>query len=91
MFLAKVLPEEKIIKSLHKPVFGFGVFVSKFLVIRIGKKAADEFETGIIKTLISVVCRIPLIFLDGMLHDNEIKKPKNGKNNVTKQKSKGSK
>lgn len=85
MALAKLMPEEKIIKAVEKPVFQFGVFVSKFLVIRIGQKAADEFETGIIKTLISVVCKVPLIFLGGMLHDNNLKKP-NNRNNDAKQK-----
>ncbi len=74
ILLAKVIPEEKILKFLHKPLYSSGIFVSKFLVMRIGKKSAEGFEHGVLKTLISIICNIPLYFLEGMLADNDKKK-----------------
>lgn len=76
MVLAKILPEEKVVKSIAPMVYKAGVFVSKFLILRIGKRAAEKFETGIIKTLLVVVISIIKSFLEGMISDNETKKPK---------------
>lgn len=79
LILAKVLPEENILKFIHKPLFGLGVLISKTLVLRIGKKATENFETGIFKTLLTVISFCPMYILDGMLSDNEKIKEKNAK------------
>ncbi len=75
MILAKVLPEEKIVKIIEPMFYKAGVFVSKFLILRLGKSAAEKFETGIIKTLLSILISIIQNFLIGMINDNHTKKP----------------
>lgn len=70
----KYCPKGKLLQWIEKPCRGFGVAVSKFLVLRLGRKAAEKVEEGIIVTLLTVIGKAPLFVVDGLLADNEKKK-----------------
>ena len=75
MIMARCADEEKLLTKIEKPCYGFGVFFSKFLIIRLrGKISAENFETGAIKTILVVASKAIMFFVAGMLSDNEKKK-----------------
>jgi hypothetical protein len=72
--LARKLPKSKIAARLVPMAHGAGVFVSKFLMLRIGKGATDSFEEGVVVTLGDVAAKTIQAFVDGMLEDNDRRK-----------------
>ena len=70
----KFCPKKKLIAWIEKPCRGLGITISKFLVLRIGKRAANRVEEGIISTILTVLGQIPLFINDGLLSDNNKKR-----------------
>lgn len=77
-------PKKKINTWVEKPLRNFGRLVSKFLILRLGKKAAEKVEEGIIVTLLDVIGNIALYIKEGLLEDNEKKKGTKNGNKKTK-------
>lgn len=75
-FLRFVPKDKLIVRTI--PYSGFaGRFVSKFLILRIGKDAAEKVEEGIIVTLFSVLLANIECFLQNLRADNEKRKAQN--------------
>lgn len=73
---AKFCPRAKLQEWLKPPMINIGRGISKFLILRLGKKSADKVEEGIIVTVLDVLGYAPLYIRDGLLEDNETKKEK---------------
>lgn len=73
---ARFMPKEKIIGFLAPKFYAAGVFVSKFLILRLGKKSAERVEQGIIITIANSTSECIGKFVDGLIADNELKKEK---------------
>lgn len=69
----RMCPKSKILAWLQKPCYGVGVIISKFLTVRIGKKAAERVEESIISTLLECLGQAPLYINRGLLADNKKK------------------
>jgi hypothetical protein len=78
MLFAKFCPKEKGNTVAINIGNKIGTIISKFLTIRIGKKAAEAVEEGIIATLLSWIGRGFIAIHDSMLVDN-IKENKDAK------------
>jgi hypothetical protein len=85
---AKYCPQNAILKKIEKPLFGFGVAISKFLILRLGKESARKVEEGLISTLLIVIGKAPLYILEGLLSDNKKVGSNGKKNNATNNRSK---
>ena len=70
----RVCPKDKLLAWIKKPCYGLGVAISKFLLIRLGRRASQRVEEGIISTLLVCIGQAPLFINEGMLADNEKKK-----------------
>lgn len=73
---AKYCPKGKIVGWLKPKMYGLGELVSKTLILRIGRKAAEKVEEGILVTITTAISESIGGFVDGLLADNENKKSK---------------
>lgn len=73
---AKLCPKEKLVSWVKAPAITAGKLTSRFLVLRLGAKAAESIEEGIIVTIATVIGQIPLFFVEGLIDDNNSKKGK---------------
>jgi len=67
-------PKAKLLDWIKKPCYGLGVTISKFLLIRIGRRAAERVEEGIISTILVCIGQVSLYINEGMLADNKKRK-----------------
>ncbi len=67
-------PKEKLLKWIRPKAFAAGLFVSRSLTMRIGKKACEKVEEGVIVTLANVLSEAIGKFVDGLISDNEKQK-----------------
>ena len=70
----KMVPKEKIVGFLKPKLYKAGVFVSKFLTLRLGAKAAQKVEENVIVTTTFAISESLKSFVDGLLSDNDTKK-----------------
>lgn len=68
---ARFVPKQKLINIVSPACNKAGKFISKILLIRLGKKAADSIEEGIFVTLSSAVYAAVDSFMKGLLEDNK--------------------
>lgn len=71
---ARLCPKKKLIEWVKPPCIGLGKTISKLLVVRLGKKAAERFEEGILVTVLQVAGEALLFIVQGLVHDNAKRK-----------------
>jgi hypothetical protein len=69
----KVMPKKKIMDMTTPASNKFGMVLSKLLLLKLGKKAAESVEEGIFVTLTTVIWANIDAFMKGMLSDNDPK------------------
>jgi hypothetical protein len=67
----RFFPKQKLIDIVSPVCFGAGKIVSKFMLLRLGKKAANSIEEGVFVTLSSVIYAVVDSFMKGLLEDNK--------------------
>lgn len=72
----RFMPKAKIVGFLKPKCYAAGVFISKFLILRLGKSAAERVEEGLIVTITMAISESIGGFVDGLLMDNKTKKEK---------------
>ena len=74
LLFAKFCPKQKIVDCLAPKCRALGRFISRFLILRLGTKAAEKVEEGIIVTMLTTASTLCSATLEGLLEDNEKKK-----------------
>lgn len=69
--IVRFVPKQKLINIVSSACNKAGKFISKILLLKLGKKAADSIEEGVFVTLSSVVCAAVESFMKGLLEDNK--------------------
>ncbi len=67
----RFFPKQKLIDIVSPVCFGAGKIISKFMLLRLGKKAANSIEEGVFVTLSSVIYAAVDSFMKGLLEDNK--------------------
>jgi len=69
--IVRFIPKQKLINIVSPACNKAGKFISKILLLKLGKKAADSIEEGVFVTLSSVVYTAVDSFMNGLLEDNK--------------------
>jgi len=72
----KYFPKKKLVAMISKPCYLGGVWVSKFLMLKLGTKNAEKVEEGLFATICDSLAEGPIAFKRGLLADNKKKEKK---------------
>lgn len=67
-------PKKRLLAWIQPKAYAAGVFVSKNLVLRIGRRSAERIEESIFVTAAMCISEAVGKFMDGLLSDNEKRK-----------------
>ena len=69
--IVRFVPKQELINIVSPACNKAGKFISKIILLKLGKKAADSIEEGVFVTLSSVVYAAVGSFMEGLLEDNK--------------------